>query len=78
MRLSTAPTLNVRRDASRPIVTLYKGEQVIGEGFRISMAADDYASGLATEGRYTYRHKLAPNMTYTDNLSQETTSLYKG
>ena len=78
MRLSTAPTLNVRRDASRPIVTLYKGEQVIGEGFRISMAADDYASGLATEGRYTYRHKLAPNMTYTDNLSQETTYLYKG
>ena len=78
MRLSTAPTLNVRRDASRPIVTLYKGEQVIGEGFRISMAADDYASGLATSGRYTYRHKLAPNMTYTDNLSQETTYLYTG
>ena len=78
MRLSTAPTLNVRRDASRPIVTLYKGEQVIGEGFRISMAAEDYASGLATEGRYTYRHKLAPNMTYTDNLSQETTYLYTG
>ena len=78
MRLSTAPTLNVRRDASRPIVTLYKGEQVIGEGFRISMAADDYASGLASSGRYTYRHKLAPNMTYTDNLSQETTYLYKG
>ena len=78
MRLSTAPTLNVRRDASRPIVTLYKGEQVIGEGFRISMSADDYASGLATEGRYTYRHKLAPNMTYTDNLSQETTYLYTG
>ena len=78
MRLSTAPTLNVRRDASRPIVTLYKGEQVIGEGFRISMAADDYASGLASSGRYTYRHKLAPNMTYTDNLSQETTYLYTG
>ena len=66
MRLSTAPTLNVRRDASRPIVTLYKGEQVIGEGFRISMAADDYASGLATSGRYTYRHKLAPNMTRSE------------
>ena len=78
MRLSTAPTLNVRRDASRPIVTLYKGEQVIGEGFRISMAADDYASGLAMSGRYTYRHKLAPTMTYTDNLSQETTYLYTG
>ena len=78
MRLSTANTVNVKRDASRPIVTLYKGEQVIGEGFRISMAADDYASGLATSGRYTYRHKLAPNMTYTDNLSQETTYLYTG
>ena len=78
MRLSTAPTLNVRRDASRPIVTLYKGEQVIGEGFRISMAADDYASGLATSGRYTYRHKLAPNMTYTDNQSQDTSYTYTG
>ena len=78
MRLSTAPTLNVRRDASRPIVTLYKGEQVIGEGFRISMAADDYASGLATEGRYTYRHKLAPSMTYTDNQSQDTSYTYTG
>ena len=78
MRLSTANTVNVKRDASRPIVTLYKGEQVIGEGFRISMSAEDYASDLATEGRYTYRHKLAPNMTYTDNLSQETTYLYTG
>ena len=78
MRLSTAPTLNVRRDASRPIVTLYKGEQVIGEGFRISMSADDYASGLATEGRYTYRHKLAPSMTYTDNQSQDTSYTYTG
>ena len=78
MRLSTAPTLNVRRDASRPIVTLYKGEQVIGEGFRISMAADDYASGLATSGRYTYRHKLAPSMTYTDNQSQDTSYTYTG
>ena len=78
MRLSTAPTLNVRRDASRPIVTLYKGEQVIGEGFRITMSAEDYASDLATEGRYTYKHKLAANMTYTDNLSQETTYLYTG
>ena len=78
MRLSTAPTLNVRRDASRPIVTLYKGEQVIGEGFRISMSADDYASGLATSGRYTYRHKLAPSMTYTDNQSQDTSYTYTG
>ena len=78
MRLSTANTVNVKRDASRPIVTLYKGEQVIGEGFRISMSAEDYASDLATEGRYTYRHKLAPTMTYTDNLSQETTYLYTG
>ena len=78
MRLSTANTVNVKRDASRPIVTLYKGEQVIGEGFRINMSAEDYASDLATEGRYTYRHKLAPTMTYTDNLSQETTYLYTG
>ena len=78
MRLSTAPTVNLKRDASRPIVTLYKGEQVIGEGFRISMEAKDYSSGLATEERYTYRYKLASNMDYMDNLSQETTYLYTG
>ena len=78
MRLSTANTVNLKRDASRPIITLYKGERVIGEGFRITMSAEDYASDLATEGRYTYKHKLAANMTYTDNLSQETTYLYTG
>ena len=78
MRLSTAPTLNVRRDATRPVITLYKGEQIIGSGFQISVIAEDAASDLASEGRYTYRHKLAPNMTYTDNLSQETTQLYAG
>ncbi len=78
MRLSTAATVNLKRDASRPIVTLYKGEQVIGEGFRISMAAEDYASDLATEGRYTYRHKLTSVLTYEDHPSQDTTYLYTG
>ena len=78
MRLSTAATVNLKRDASRPIVTLYKGEQVIGEGFRISMAAEDYASDLATEGRYMYRHKLTSVLTYEDHPSQDTTYLYTG
>ena len=78
MRLSTAPTLNVRRDATRPVITLYTGEQVIGSGFRVSVTAADAASDLATTERYTYRHKLAPNMTYTDQASQETTQLYAG
>ncbi len=78
MRLSTATTLNVKRDASRPIVTLYKGEQVVGTGFQISMAAQDFASNLATTERYNYRHKLAPDMTYTDSKSQETTKIYTG
>ena len=35
MRLSTSTTLNVQRDASRPIITMYKGEQVLGQGFQI-------------------------------------------
>jgi len=84
MRLSTATTLNVKRDATRPIVTLYKGEQVLGQGFRITLNAEDHASNLAdgVEGenkagkRYNYRHKLAPDMTYTDTMTQNATQLY--
>ncbi len=84
MRLSTATTLNVKRDATRPIVTLYKGEQVLGQGFRITLNAEDHASNLADgeEGenkagkRYNYRHKLAPDMTYTDTMTQNATQLY--
>ena len=79
MRLSTSTTLNVQRDASRPIITLYKGEQVVGTGFQISMAAQDLASDLADgKERYMYRHKLAPTMTYTDIQSQATTQMYAG
>ncbi len=84
MRLSTATTLNVKRDATRPIVTLYKGEQVLGRGFQITLNAEDHASNLAdgVEGenkagkRYNYRHKLAPDMTYTDTMTQNATQLY--
>ncbi len=84
MRLSTSTTLNVQRDASRPIITMYKGEQVLGQGFQITLKAEDHASNLANgeegEGkagkRYTYRHKLAPDMTYTDIKSQTDTQLY--
>ena len=78
VRISTAETVYLKRDASRPILTLYKGEQVVGEGFRISMAAEDYASNLATSNRYTYRYKLATDETYIDENSQETTKLYTG
>ena len=84
MRLSTSTTQNVQRDASRPIITMYKGEQVLGQGFQITLKAEDHASNLANgeegEGkagkRYTYRHKLAPDMTYTDIKSQTDTQLY--
>ena len=84
MRLSTSTTLNVQRDASRPIITMYKGEQVLGQGWKITLKAEDHASNLANgeegEGkagkRYTYRHKLAPDMTYTDIKSQTDTQLY--
>ena len=84
MRLSTSTTLNVQRDASRPIITMYKGDQVLGQGWKITLKAEDHASNLANgeegEGkagkRYTYRHKLAPDMTYTDIKSQTDTQLY--
>ena len=78
MRISTAETLYLKRDASRPILTLYKGEQIVGSGFQISMAAEDYASNLATSNRYTYRYKLATDTEYIDENSQETTKLYTG
>ena len=78
VRISTAETVYLKRDASRPILTLYKGEQVIGTGFQISMAAQDAASHLADTKRYTYRHKLATATEYTDVDSQETTKMYAG
>ncbi len=78
MRLSTAPTVNLKRDATRPVVTAFTGEQVVGSGFQLSITASDAASDLASNERYTYRHKLAPEMTYTDQTSQETTKLYAG
>ncbi len=78
VRISTAETLYLKRDASRPIIMLYKGEQVIGQGFQITMGAQDLASNLANTKRYTYRHKLATATEYTDVDSQETTKMYAG
>jgi len=78
MRISTAETVYLKRDASRPIITLYKGEQVVGTGFQISMGAQDLASNLADTKRYTYRHKLATDTEYIDEDSQETTKMYSG
>ncbi len=78
MRLSTAPTLNIRRDATRPVITSYTGEQIIGSGFQVTVEATDAASNLASNERYTYRHKLASNMTYTDNQTQNASYTYAG
>ena len=78
MRLSTAPTLNLKRDATRPVITSYKGEQTVGSGFQVTVVATDAASNLASSERYTYRHKLAPSMTYTDNQSQNASYTYAG
>ena len=78
MRLSTAPTLNLKRDATRPVITSYKGEQTVGSGFQVTVVATDAASNLASSERYTYRHKLAPSMTYTDNQSPNASYTYPG
>ena len=78
VRISTAETLYLKRDASRPIITLFKGEQVVGTGFQITMGAQDLASNLANTKRYTYRHKLATATEYTDEDSQATTKMYAG
>ena len=78
MRLSTAPTLNLKRDATRPVITSYKGEQTVGSGFQVTVVATDAASNLASSERYTYRHKLASSMTYTDNQSQNASYTYPG
>ena len=78
MRLSTAPTLNLKRDSTRPVINSYIGEQTIGSGFKVTVVASDAASNLASSERYTYRHKLAPSVTYTDNQSQEASYTYAG
>jgi len=78
VRISTAETMYLKRDASRPIITLFKGEQVVGTGFQITMGAQDLASNLANTKRYTYRHKLATATEYTDEDSQATTKMYAG
>jgi len=78
MRLSTSKTTNLKRDASRPIITMYKGNQVVGTGFQIRMAAEDKAAGMADTERYNYYYKYAKEMVYQNELSQETTKIYTG
>ena len=78
VRISTAETMYLKRDASRPIITLFKGEQIVGTGFQITMGAQDLASNLANTKRYTYRHKLATATEYMDEDSQATTKMYAG
>ena len=79
-RISTSAPLTIKRDATRPVIQSFTGEQVIqnnvGQGFRVSIDALDRASGL-TSTPYTYQYKLAPSTAYdTPTATRETSKLY--
>ncbi len=80
-RISTSAPLNIKRDATRPIIQSFTGEQEInnndeGQGFRVSVDALDRASGL-TSTPFTYQYKLAPSTAYdTPTATRETSKLY--
>ena len=77
-----AVPIQVKRDASKPIILTYAGNQEIKDnvsesGFLITLNAQDLASGLATTKKYTYRNKLASVMDYNDEDSEVATKLYQ-
>ena len=79
-RISTSAPLTIKRDATRPVIQSFTGEQEIqnnvGQGFRVSVDALDRASGL-TSTPYTYQYKLAPSTAYdTPTATRETSKLY--
>jgi len=81
-RLSEATMVTVKRDASKPVILSYTGNQEIKDsasesGFLINLVTQDLASGLANTKKYTYRHKLATKIDYTDEDSEITTKLYQ-
>ena len=78
MRLSTSEALNLKRDATRPIITSIRGEQLVGNGFKVDVSANDGASKL-TSNAYTYRYKLASTLEdYTSEVSSVSSKTYVG
>ena len=83
-RISTSAPLTIKRDATRPVIQFFTGEQVIqnnvGQGFRVNVEAIDRTSGLNTAGNptsYTYQSKLASNTAYdTQTATRDTSKLY--
>ena len=80
-RISTSEPLNFKRDATRPVIRSFTGEQEIqdnvGQGFRVSVDALDGASGL-TSTPYTYQYKLAPSTSYDiPAATSDTSKLYE-
>ena len=70
--------LKIKRDASNPYIRYFEGEQIVGEGFRLEVGAEDYTSNLARDGTYTYRYKTVLDREYTDHESNETSYLCQG
>ena len=77
-RLSQTSVLKIKRDASNPYIRYFEGEQIVGEGFRLEVGAEDYTSNLARNGTYTYRYKTVLDREYTDHESEETSYLCQG
>ena len=61
MRLSSSEVLTLKKDATRPTVKSYTGEQIPGQGFKVKISAEDTGAGL-TSNAYTYRHKESTNL----------------
>ncbi len=61
MRLSSSEVLTLKKDATRPTIKSYTGEQIPGQGFKVKVSAEDTGAGL-TSNAYTYRHKESTNL----------------
>jgi len=61
MRLSSSEVLTLKKDATRPTIKSYTGEQIPGQGFKVKISAEDTGAGL-TSNAYTYRHKESTNL----------------
>ena len=78
MRLSSSEVLTLKKDATRPMIKSYTGEQIPGQGFKVKISAEDTGAGL-TSNAYTYRHKLSTSLEdYTSTVSANAEKLYTG
>jgi len=81
-RISTSAPLTIKRDATRPVIRSFTGDQVIkdniGQGFQVSLDAIDRASGL-TLTPYVYRYKLSTSESYNEEIAvADKNKLYTG